>query len=104
MECEICCNKHEHEFVVCLTCKQEVCLECYVKLDSCPFCRSIYPVSFEERQKPEIDNYFIYRGIRVSIMFRPDQIPEHYFTQDIQFQTGILHRLIHRIRQLFVKS
>jgi len=99
MDCDICCNTYEHEFMTCLTCKQGVCLGCFVKLDSCPFCRSIYPGSFE----PENNDSFIYRRERVSIIFRPDQMQQYtpqYTPQYTNPSRTLLHKIANRIRRL----
>jgi ankyrin repeat protein len=40
-ECDICLYE-QNEFIKCGTCIHYICIECRVKINKCPFCRSLY--------------------------------------------------------------
>ena len=44
MECPICFEISE-DTVNCLQCNQGICLNCFTKIDNCPFCRKSYTTS-----------------------------------------------------------
>lgn len=48
-DCEICLQQFHAEYMYsCETCKQHHCDSCHYKMDKCPFCRSVFPMSHLE--------------------------------------------------------
>jgi hypothetical protein len=41
INCDI-CYKQNNETGKCLICKKEICIDCRLQIDKCPFCRTIY--------------------------------------------------------------
>lgn len=62
MECPICCEE-EKEIKHMECCNQDLCISCYVKIDRCPFCQTLFnpdqPNQPEENDQHTIDVHTI---------------------------------------------
>lgn len=48
--CIICLDKyHLNDRLTCDECKIQICLQCYSKVDKCPFCRKKYDMTHSEK-------------------------------------------------------